>query len=740
MRFRKIISLFILLSSALAAEITIKYPLQSHPASFAIIVDSLTYKNIGYAVDQYKESIENDGLSTFILINDWKNPEEIKNEIIKLYNSRPGFEGVVFVGDIPIPMLRDAQHLTSSAKFDRMGSSYFTSSVPSDRYYDDFDLKFKFLRKDSERSLVYYYSLLSDSPQRVERDIYSSRVKAPVEGDRKYLMIERYLSKVVAQKKVQNKLDNMMVYTGEGYHSDALTSWGDEQLALREEFPQMFKAGSRIKKINYNMSKSIKETVQREMQSPQLDLAILHAHGDYDNLKLADRSYSSNPGDDAEAIKYYLRERLRTVYNNGESVAQEKELLMKKYNIDDSWFRGAFDSEIMKLDSVYTRKMSIYASDVRKISSQARLIVFDGCFIGGFHYTSYLAGEYIFTKGTTIASTGNTVSTLQDQWADEYAGLLSYGMRFGQWHKMNNQLEAHLFGDPTYRFSYVGNVDVEQMMNPHNGDNEYWTSIFNSNADIPVRAYALKMLFAGLRKNMEGDLVNIYRNESSFLIRYYAIKFLADLNTPVFQELLKETINDPFEFIRRLSAVWMGKVARRDYLPIMAKQLLADESARVVFNLKRSMVFIDPSAANEELIKSFDEMPDSEDKGSLRESFIGSFKNSQSWLYDELIPSIKDEKLRIRKKVREIKNFRIYNFIQAMPELLELASNRSIDAQVRIAVIETLGWYGFAYNKDEIVKMCNEILDRDSNPREVKDEALKTMNRILAGFNNPVTS
>jgi arginine/lysine/ornithine decarboxylase len=75
-----------------------------------------------------------------------------------------------------------------------------------------------------------------------------------------------------------------------------------------------------------------------------------------------------------------------------------------------------------------------------------------------------------------------------------------------------------------------------------------------------------------------------------------------------------------------------------------------------------------------------------------------------------------------------------------MPELLELASNRSIDAQVRIAVIETLGWYGFAYNKDEIVKMCNEILDRDSNPREVKDEALKTRNRILAGFNNPVTS
>ena len=136
--------LFLLVSNvALQAKIKIIQPIQQHSSSFAIIVDDVTYDKISDAINTYRDAVENDGLSTFILADKWKNPEEIKAEIIKLYNGKPKLEGVVFIGDIPIPMIRNAQHMTSAFKLDEEKYPYFESSIASDCFYDDFDLKFR---------------------------------------------------------------------------------------------------------------------------------------------------------------------------------------------------------------------------------------------------------------------------------------------------------------------------------------------------------------------------------------------------------------------------------------------------------------------------------------------------------------------------------------------------------------------------------------------------------------------
>lgn len=58
-----------------------------------------------------------EGLPTFIVYNEWNKPEDVKKVIVKLYK-KDKLEGVVFVGDIPIPMLRKAQHMTSAFKMD----------------------------------------------------------------------------------------------------------------------------------------------------------------------------------------------------------------------------------------------------------------------------------------------------------------------------------------------------------------------------------------------------------------------------------------------------------------------------------------------------------------------------------------------------------------------------------------------------------------------------------------------
>jgi hypothetical protein len=52
-----------------------------------------------------------------------------------------------------------------------------------------------------------------------------------------------------------------------------------------------------------------------------------------------------------------------------------------------------------------------------------------------------------------VVAQGNTVNVLQDKLEDKMMGMLSIGLRIGQWHKEVPYLEAHLIGDPTYRFT-----------------------------------------------------------------------------------------------------------------------------------------------------------------------------------------------------------------------------------------------------------------------------------------------
>ena len=112
---------------------------------FAIVTDSLTYSKIPEAIQAYRSAVENDGLGTTLLVASWQSPENIRAEIQELASQQIPLEGVVFIGDIPIPMIRDAQHMASAFKMDQQRFPYIRSSVPSDRFYDDFDLRFDFI-------------------------------------------------------------------------------------------------------------------------------------------------------------------------------------------------------------------------------------------------------------------------------------------------------------------------------------------------------------------------------------------------------------------------------------------------------------------------------------------------------------------------------------------------------------------------------------------------------------------
>ena len=109
---------------------------------------------------------------------------------------RSPLEGVVFVGDIPIAMVRNAQHLTTAFKMDEDNFPMIQSSVPSDRYYDCPDLQFELIARDTTDRLLSYFNLACDSPQRLDPAFYSGRIRYPEQlGGDKYEGIARYLEK-----------------------------------------------------------------------------------------------------------------------------------------------------------------------------------------------------------------------------------------------------------------------------------------------------------------------------------------------------------------------------------------------------------------------------------------------------------------------------------------------------------------------------------------------------------------
>lgn len=706
-------------------------PTITAPTSFAIIVDKTTFEKCKTALLNYKNSVEENGLSTYILSDNWKSPDKIKSEIIKLYNQKSRLEGVVFIGDIPIPMLRNGQHMTSAFKLDQDKYPWIRSSVPSDCFYEDFDLKFEYLKQDSVNNLLFYYSILPESPQRIEKEIYSARIKPSGNNINKYDLINKYLNRVALQKKEKHFINNALVYLGHGYVSGSLSAWADEKLILREQFPQLFKSGGRIKNLYHSMSSEMKEILLTELQNENLDVVIFHAHGDTDMQLILAYPTPMNVNQNIEAVKLYLRSKLRSAKNKDET----KNYFIRELGVPDSWFNGTFDDSVLTVDSLLAYKLDIHLQDIRNIKPQASFMMFDQCFNGAFHLDEYVAGEYVFGDGNVIVAEANSVNVLQDKWADELLGLLNLGVRVGLRHREINTLESHLIGDPTFCFNSTLNFDLNQKLVLEKYNKSFWQDLLASPVD-ELRSIAVRYLFYNIKSEFENELTQIYLNDYSANVRLNALKCLAELNSKAFHNILRYSINDPLEFIRRKTAEWMGEVGLKDYLPLLVEQIITDESPRVTFNGKSSLTFIGSTLAKEECDRYIDNMPESTSKDVLRKQLNSSLVRSDEWLKKEIIPNILNDTLKLRSRIQEVRTFRNYKFVEAIPFLVEQLKNSKLPDSLRSNIAEALGWYTFYHNKSEIIKAMEDVLNSSDTPDMIKNEALRSKNRLLIGQND----
>lgn len=691
-------------------------------SSFAVVVDNETYAACKNEIDSYKALLQKEGLFASILSSNWNTPQQVKDALYKLYKT-DNLQGAIFIGNIPIVMVRDAQHLTTAFKMDQERNPMFQSSVPSDRFYDDFDLRFNYIKKDSINSLFFYYSLDANSPQKIESDIYTGRLKPTKRGEAGYDQIRKYFEKLIQERSTSNKLDVLCSYTGEGSFSNSLTAWKEEPVILREQFPQAFKTANSAKFYMFYMYPVMKDVIAKELQRQELDLMLFHEHG------MPNRQYlTGEPAESenlVESAKLAFRERLRRESGNPAKVKMLKEKYMSTFKIDSTWFNGAFDREIIIKDSLEELRRGIVLEDVPVIKPNARIVLFDACYNGDFREDRYIAGEYIFSDGKTLVTLGNSVNVLQDKSSGDMLGLLGLGFRVGEWARMTNILESHIIGDPTFRFADNKRAQID--FNSTNAD--YWLKVLSAEKHPDLQSLALHKLFSLNYKDMSSLLTKTYFSSSSYMVRLQCIHLLPFYNDNNFKEVLKSSIYDPYEFIRRKSVYAMGRVGYDEFIPSVVSVYINDYlDERVAFNAVFAFDMLDIPKVKAEFEKQLSQSSVIYDKARAKDQFYKRIESRERLAAGSL--NLTDKKMKKGERLFSVSFLRNNNYHTPVERYLATLADKSEDSLIRLRLAEALGWYTYSYKKQIIIDSCKKIASEEPDGSALKNELIKTANRL----------
>jgi hypothetical protein len=690
---------------------------------FAIVVDQPTYIACKAEIDAYSSLLEREGFNPVLLSGVWQLPDELRQQLHHLYQHHQ-LEGTILVGQIPVPMIRDAQHLTSAFKMDQERFPRRDSSVPSDRFYDDFDLRFDYLGGEEEEPLLHYYSLRGDSPQYIRSDIYSGRLKPSRQGEEGYQQIRDYFRKLLREREKENPLDVVTAYTGEGSFSNSLTAWRDQGMVIREQFPATFHNKKSAKFLFYDMYPFMKELVIDELRREEMDLMLFHEHGTPDRQYLTALPHTREGGEQMEAGRRLFRQALRRT-GDAEQREKLKQTWMELYQVDTLWFAGSDDPIQRVNDSLQELRTSILLEDVPLISPNARMVIFDACYNGDFREKRYIAGEYIFTEGKTLVTFANSVNVLQDKSSTDLLGLLGLGFRVGEWAREVNILESHIIGDPTHRFAgnTASRVDLRST------DTAHWLALFEEAEHPDLKGLALHKLSDLGYSRMPELLTRAYNESPYYSVRLQAFLLLQLYGGDHFSKLLEHSIRDPYEFIRRKSVYAMGAIGSDHFIPFLVKTYLDDHlDERVHFNVAFTFGRMDFDRMEAEVKRQLDQNLSYPDREKVWEEFqrqFGSRKRIAAMAND-----VADREKPLKARMSAAKMLRNNNYHKQVEDYLRVLADGSEELPLRVALAEAFGWFTHSCRREEIVTSLKEAAALERTPRQLGNELEKSIARI----------
>ena len=714
-----------------AAKISIERPAQKSATSFAVVIDAATYEKCHAEVAAYRDALQKDGLAVYTISADWTSPEEIRAELAKLYKSnskKMPLEGCVFIGDVPYVSVQNAQHMTTAFKMNEERFPIDEASVTSDRFYDDLNLSFEFIKRDSVDNLRYYYKLSENSAQHLNPSFYSGRIHYPEQmGGDKYEATAKYLRKVVAERERQEKIDYMVTFAGAAYNSDCLVTWMDERVMLDEFFPQLSRNDHRaLKQLNFRMNNyNMTYKLFAELERDEVDIMLFNEHGSPDKQHISGEGQIDSFNARLEALRYTVYSAIRREERKGEKgdVEGAKAYFKERYHLTDKFFEEYYNPTPSTKDPD-----DLNLEDLNSHTLNPRFVVFNACYNGSFHQPGYVAGSYIFGDGRTVVAQGNTVNVLQDRWTYEMFGLLTHGVRVGQYNRMVATLEGHIIGDPAFRFAPTVEGTLAQDMVTKkviNGKNvSYWTALLDApNAD--VQSLALRMLADGGAISAK-ELLNKYRTCNYATTRMECLKLIMrNGSCPESIAAVSEALYDSYEVVRRNAATYAWMLGAEELADEVSDVLINyPESQRVGFILNRAMEMLPEEVA----MAAFDKAaaathyPEKENIEALRKYQLRSQKTKQSEMEDLFN---NEEKLAAR--ISAIRGVRNNTYHEYVPQMIALVNDEAQPMELRVAVVEALGWFVASPRKAEIIAACEALKSTD---KALMAEAQQTINRL----------
>ncbi len=693
---------------------------------FLIVVDKGSFASAREEILDYKAILEKEGLGTLILSGEWITPDALKQEIRNIYNQKPVLEGVVFIGKIPIVRVQNFQHGTTAFKMDEEKFPITDASVTSDRFYDDLDLEFEFIRKDEKNDLVYYYRLKESSPQEINSDFYSARMMPPSDmGTDPYILLKRYLKKVIAAHQENNPLDRLMIFNGNGYNSDCMTAWQNEQFAIREQIPEAFKNSKGNGFYNFRQDPVMKYKLFEKMQSPGTDLFIFHEHGDFDTQYINGEYPAQNmieyPGGNVTGPMTTLSVSIRNTYRRyqGERADRYKKTMQKEFGLTEAFFERHRLDSLKRSDSIFAADVNIVLKDLLNVKMQPVFSVFDACYNGSFHQPGYVAGYHVFGNGKTIVAQGNTVNVLQDKWSLELLGMLAEGARVGFWQKEFQLLESHLIGDPTYRFCAGGTDRLNRNLATGIKKTRIWEQFLRS--DNPnLQSIAIKQLSKNPSGNFSERLLKIFRESRFYVVRMEALKRLLDIGGENSVEAIRSGLDDPYELIRRVAARFAGYSGDPRLIRTLVNTLLfSEESQRVQYAAQGSLEMFDIDAVIKEI-----EILSPDNKES-----IDFYKNKQD-AQEKSLKIITSKSAKPEERTAAVRSLRNYNNHKQVDKLLQVLKDADDDNDLRIKLAEALGWFEWSIRKPEIREALKSVASDPTTGTGLKSEIQQSLNRL----------
>ncbi len=638
-------------------------------SSFVIFVDYDLYGEIKTEIEEYKKMVEEDGLPTYIVAGDWDDPVALRDLIKEFYRDK-ALEGLVFVGDIPIVLVRDAQHLTSAFKMDQVRFPRIRSYVPSDRFYDDLDLKFNYLFRDTTDLRIHYVSLDYTSPPFIEKDMYSARIL--FEDIESY---KRYFEKLREVRSKEEEIDRLVTALARGYVSGSSTAHEHELLAMREKMGFDNLREGVITNLFYKSNPELAELTLWTASKPKNDIFIFHGHGGTD-LIVVERSKDTL--DTANIIDIGIE--------HLDKIGTELVIL-------NSCFTGAFHripffaGEVLKSDGevVVVRANSVNVLQDIWPTQDIGLLRY-GVSVGRWHQTHSYLESHLFGDPTFSFKASNTI-----EFMPPYDGY-EYDEKF---------------------IPYFKNLVLEHP-------------------SPAIRSQALKGLHRLLGENITEFLYTVYENDPSFTVRMQSIVLMARDRTELFYNSLPIFLNDPYELIRRTAVKWMGEGGRESYIDYIKECILNETSERVIFNAVRSLARIGGEKARSALLYVHPVINSNVDDFTVLHQTGSAISHSRDeWVYENIISHLKSDD--IRRKKRTVRSMRMRRHIRALSALTDVMNDKSENPEIRVMAAEALGWYGMYENREKLIDALDRVINNVNTPQDLKRNAVISKKRLIHG-------